>query len=122
MQIVERAMQYPAQCFWTFKTDADGGGPWLDLGRDFDERHDGRMYLSVTAAMTFGEAAGMVRPETHEAALEQVAQKDAAIAELEEKVRQLEEFKQAVYVMKSEGYQSAKKPGRPVNKKEPANA
>lgn len=122
MQIVERAMQYPAYCFWTFKTDADGGGPWLDLGRDFDERHDGRMYLSLSAAQSFGEAAGMIRAETHQAAVEQLEQKDAAIAELEQQVRDLEEFKAAVYVMKSEGYQSAKKPGRPATKKEPANA
>lgn len=122
MQIVERAMQYPAYCFWTFKTDADGGGPWLDLGRDFDERHDGRMYLSVASAQSFGEAAGMVRPELvamKDAELESAA---ARIADLEEQVRVLTEFKDAVYVMKSEGYQSAKKPGRPVTKKEPANA
>lgn len=122
MQIVDRAMQYPAYCMWTFKTDADGAGPWLDLARDFDERHQGRMYLQVTAAQTIGEAAGMVKPEHVEQLEQQLALRDERVNQLEEQVTELQEFKRSVYVMKSAGYTQAKKPGRPPKKEVTANA
>lgn len=122
MQIVDRAMQYPAHCMWTFKTDAEDAGPWLDLGRDFDERHDGRMYLRVVVAQEIGAQVGMVRPEAHQELAEELAAAKEREAALQEQVVELEEFKQAVYVMKSEGFKAGKKPGRPATKKETAGA
>lgn len=117
MQIVDRADQYPAHCLWTYKTSSMTEEPFLDLGRDFDERHDGRMYLLVSSAQTIGEAAGCVKPDVHQAALDALDEAQKTASRLADQVAELEAFKESVYVMTSEGYRAAKKTGRPPKNK-----
>lgn len=114
---VERAELAPAQCLFT----KSHRGPFLDMLRDFDFDHVGRMYVQVEFAKQLGVLAGL--PSLDEVA--SLKQKLAAVSderdELREEVESLREFEQAAtYTVEHMGQKVRRKPGPKA--KEPAAA
>lgn len=101
----------PGMCMLTKRND----GQILDLDRDFDPDHVGRMYLHTDLVRDMWEA---VR-HLYEQPVEDT--RDQRIAELEEELSRLEKVVDSVYTLKQHGYSTQKKPGRKP-KKEPVTS
>lgn len=94
----------PAQCLVTKK---GGDEPFVDLGRDFDFDHVGRMYVHHSAIRDMWNLVKHLYEED-----EEVDDRDERIRELEEEVEELRKFKESIWVIKSQGMSPQKKPGR----------
>lgn len=116
MRIVERAELAPAQCAFTKSMN----GPFVDLLRDFDFDHQGRVYIRVEFVKDLGRLVGMVDVAELDAVLGQVERLEGQVAELEGELEESRRFRDALDVIESEGFRARRKPGRP--RKEPVDA
>lgn len=75
-RVVDKLDQFPGEDMLCLSNE---GGPFLDLGRDFDDvRNQGRIYLRVSSVIEMGKAVGMVSPDE--------------VAELKARLRALETY------------------------------
>jgi len=108
-----------AQCLITKRADEDRG-PYLDLLREFDINHQGRMYISRSAVedmvSAFSEAGVDLDTPGSRDLVEMTERAEGAEAELVElasEVESLREFEQSArYTMDHFGEKVRKKPGR----------
>lgn len=108
MVIVERAMLAPAMCM--LRKTAEG--PFIDLLREFDFDHEGRMYLSVAAARELGVFAGLPSQDSVDAAREAERGLREQVARLERENEELRQFKDAAeYTLHALGTKVRQKPG-----------
>ena len=107
-------------------TKQGGEGPYVDLGRDFDYDHVGRMYIHHSAVrdmhsllLTNPELAEMYGESDKDRELKEARQQIADLqAAFEAQQRELD----AIYVLKNSGsFTAQKKPGRKP-KKEPVTS
>lgn len=109
MFLVDRPMLAPGICMFT----GTNAGPLIDLGRDFDIQHEGRMYVKASFAMEMAELAGAPSRKTVNDALGENEVLKMRVAELERENRELREFNEAArYTVESMGQHVRKKPGR----------
>lgn len=103
----------PGMCLVTKKGP---GGPFVDLGRDFDIDHVGRMYIHISAVRDLWNVVkDRYEPKGPDP-------KDVRIAELEAKLGVAEKKLEAIYVLKQTGFSTQKKPGRKPKQKEPISS
>lgn len=114
MVLVESADLRPGLCMF-LKT---AQGPFIDLLRDFDFDHDGRMYVSVQYAMELGRAAGLVDPGDVDAARGELEAARARIVELEDELSVADSVIDAIDVIESRDFRARRKPGRPKRRNE----
>lgn len=108
MFLVESATLRPALCMFT----KSAKGPFIDLGRDFDFDHDGRIYIRVEYARELGRFVGLTDPEDVEALRVELDSALAEVAHLEEELAQADGVIDAIDVIESRDFRSRKRPGR----------
>lgn len=112
---VEAATLRPAQCMFT----RSANGPFIDLGRDFDLDHDGRMYIKTSYARELGLFVGLQDPADMDALRFELDAANAEILRLEEELEQADGVINAIDVIESRDFRARKRPGRkPVRKSE----
>lgn len=125
MFVVERPTLFHPQCLVSKRAD-DKHGPYIDLGRDFDHDHQGRMYISAVSVRametTLDEYVGEPTREELIAKAREGEEAKQRVGELEAEVESLREFERsAQYTLERFGEKVRKKPGR-KSQKETANA
>jgi hypothetical protein len=106
--IVPHPTLTPSQCLLTKKA----GIPCIDLMRDFDFDHQGRMYLSVSAAMDLGRLVGLVAPEKLEALESENASLTSELDQLRAELEVARAQLSAIDVIESADFRARKKAGR----------
>lgn len=89
-------------CLITKRND----GPFVDIGRDFDFDHQGRMYISHSAIRDLGHMIGMVDQGELDLKDQELEEIRALNNDLAKQVEKLEKFKQAVTVIKRNGFKA----------------
>lgn len=108
MVIVERAMLAPACCMFTKTSE----GPFIDLLREFDLDHAGRIYIKASYARELGAFAGLPSIDQLEAAETERDELRAKVEELEQENASLREFEQAAeYTLQHFDGRVKRKPG-----------
>lgn len=122
MIAVDHPTLFHPQCLVTKRADPKFG-PYVDLLKDFDHDHQGRMYVSRVAVETMAKTLGLPSSDEVEELRVKVAEKDARLQELEGEIESLREFEKAArYTVEHMGQKVRKKPGRPPKPKEPTHA
>src|ERR1044072_9439723 len=108
----DRPVHSPQKCVVLAKGDDPNG--WVACGNLLTNRPDPRIYVSFGGVRTLALLCGWTPPED-------VVERDQLIAELQDRVRNLEaenehlrSVQSAIDVIESEGFRSRKKPGRKV--------
>lgn len=114
MVLVESADLRPGLCMFL----KSATGPFIDLLRDFDFDHDGRMYVSVQYAKELGRAAGLIDAEAAEAVRVELEGARARILELEDELLATDAVIDAIDVIESRDFRARRKPGRPKRRNE----
>ena len=103
------------QCMVTKRADPERG-PYVDLLRDFDMDHQGRMYVSRVAvedmAATLG-LPGKAEAERLAEAERELEDARARIAQLEEELSAQDTVIQAIDTLESAEFRARKRAGRP---------
>ena len=108
----------PGMCLLTKHNE----GKFIDLDQDFTWDHEGRMYLSVSAVRDMWALCKHLY-ENDEERVDELAERDERIHQLEREVEELEQVVQSVYVLKQKGFAQQRKPGRkPSTAKEPVTS
>ena len=111
MNVVDVPRLFNAQCLVLKRSDPERG-PYIDLLRDFDMAHQGRMYVSRVAVESMARKLGLLSGD--EADLRgRVAELEAELVEANEELESLREFERSAnYTMSHFGQKVRKKPGR----------
>lgn len=105
---VETATFVPGQCMFTDSAK----GPFIDLLRDFDDRHVGRMYVQVEFARQLGVLAGLPSLDEVTELKRLLDEVTTERDELLEEVESLREFEQSArYTVETLGHRIRRKPG-----------
>lgn len=119
MIVVERPTLFHAQCLVTGRGDPEHG-PYIDLVRDFDFVHQGRMYVSVGAvrqmAKLLEEPDRQIHEVLTETAEELLSENERLRKENEDLSRQLD----AIDALESAGFQTRQR--KQTKRKEPVHA
>lgn len=118
MRWVQQATLPPHRCaVIPFKGNASTVKGFIDTGMDLPG-WDPHVYVSVEAVEAMAKAVGWVPRSDLTAVVVQVKERDARIAELEERVREAEKFREsAEYTLGQFGAKVQRKPGRPPKTK-----
>lgn len=107
---VETATLAPAMCAFT----KSAKGPFIDLGRDFDFDHAGRIYIREAYARELGLFVGLVDLPEESDELERAYER---IAVLEDELAVSDGVIEAIDVIESRDFRARKRPGRPKGRK-----
>ena len=115
MRLADEAEFFPSACAVTGR----GDGPFVDF-----QAHapwvDPHVYIRQDIVREAAVLLGMVEGSELEAARAEIARLEDKVSELDNEVRELGRFVDAVDVLESREFRARKKPGRP--RKEPVNA
>lgn len=111
MIVVDVPRLFNAQCLVTKRSDPERG-PYIDLLRDFDMDHQGRMYISRLAVESMARKLGLISGD-EDLLRDRVAELERQLEEAQRELESLREFEQAAnYTMTHFGQKVRKKPGR----------
>lgn len=113
MFLVEKATLAPAMCAFTKSAE----GPFIDMGRDFDFDHVGRVYLRVSYARELGRFAGLVEPDEIDRLRSELDEANARVLQLEEELAAADGVIDAIDVIESRDFRTRRRPGRPKGRK-----
>lgn len=99
-RIVETARLFPGRCMLSGR----GDGPFIDLNRDFDLDHQGRIYLRVKVAQDIGRVVGMATKGEHDALRDELAAATARVTELEAELATAIQELDAVELLENRGF------------------
>lgn len=106
---VDTATLAPAMCMFT----KSATGPFIDLGRDFDFDHVGRVYIREEYARELGRFVGLVDPDAlGDGEREELEGLRGKVAQLEEEIAELDGALGAIDVLESRDFRARKRPGR----------
>lgn len=115
MRLADEAEFFPSACAVTGR----GDGPFVDF-----QAHapwiDPHVYIRQDVVREAGKLLGMVEGSELDEARAEIARLEDKVSELDNEVRELGRFVDAVDVLESREFRARKKPGRP--RKEPVNA
>lgn len=114
MRLVDRPVKRPMRCAAIpFIGQSHQQVRWVDTGCEMEGGFDNHVYLSDAAVRAAMDCLHWPAPERFrelQATLDALNEENRA---LYEEIGKLRRFREAVHVMRDEGYQSARKPGRP---------
>jgi hypothetical protein len=110
MQIVESPVWPPSKCAVTGRGEDLNG--FLDTGSQLT-CIDPHIYISYEGMKLLAKEWGFVDPDTHEKLLKAYAVLHEDIAKVKNDLAEANREIDAVHVLRSKGYTSARKPGRP---------
>ena len=111
MIVVDVPRLFNAQCLVLKRSDPERG-PYIDLLRDFDMAHQGRMYVSRVAVESMARELGLISGDESELR-NRVAKLEGELGEANLELESLREFEQSAnYTLSHFGQKVRKKPGR----------
>lgn len=103
MIVVETPTLFHPQCLVTKRGDAEHG-PYVDLLRDFDVDHQGRMYVSERAVEQMASALGHPTLSEAQELRTKVEELETRLAEAEAELSTAQTTIDAVHVLEHSGY------------------
>lgn len=111
MIAVDAPVLFNAQCLVTRRSDPERG-PYVDLLRDFDIDHRGRMYISRVAVQEMARTLGLITGEEQQLR-EENERLQAELEDVRAELESLQEFERSAnYTLEHFGQKVRKKPGR----------